>query len=356
LSDAQRLTPASAPDLLKVVADALADSAELDAALETMLTAAVGALGADTALVLLHDPDRVGLEPVVAIGLDDGAVERIREGAGTEHDPIFITLRERTGLRAVRGESGGAFLEVTGSVRGIFEPLVVTRGGIELSLGMLALGWGTGTAAVGDASGARATRDDGAVVRAVARLAGVAVDRARLASLVAERSEWLERMAHTDPLTGLANQRAFEQVIEVELARAGRQGTELAIALFDVDGFIATNAAGGHDAGDDVLRSVAAVLNESVRVVDTVARIGGDEFALVAPGPAGAAVVKRVLAGVAALPAVADRPISLSAGIARFPGDAATADQLLGIALSALAEAKSEGPGTAREASALPAA
>jgi diguanylate cyclase (GGDEF)-like protein len=119
---------------------------------------------------------------------------------------------------------------------------------------------------------------------------------------------------------------------------------------------VATNEAGGHDAGDDVLRSVAAVLNESVRVVDTVARIGGDEFALLAPGPAGAAVAKRVLAGVSALPAVADRPISLSAGIARFPGDAATADELFAIALAALTEAKSEGPGTTREATALPAA
>ncbi len=72
--------------------------------------------------------------------------------------------------------------------------------------------------------------------------------------------------------------------------------------MFDVDDFQATNRDGGHEAGDDVLRRVAAVLAESVRLVDTVGRIGGDEFVLVAPGSAGLTVAQRVLDGIAALP------------------------------------------------------
>ena len=115
-------------------------------------------------------------------------------------------------------------------------------------------------------------------------LAALAVDRARLASTAAERSEWFERMAHTDPLTGLANERTVGRILELELARAGRQGSEVSFAMFDVDDFQATNRDSGHEAGDDVLRRVAAVLAESVRLVDTVGRIGGDEFVLVAPG------------------------------------------------------------------------
>ena len=91
-------------------------------------------------------------------------------------------------------------------------------------------------------------------------------------------------MAHTDPLTGLANERTVGRVLELELARAGRQGSEVSFAMFDVDDFRATNREGGHEAGDDVLRRVAAVLAESVRLVDTVGRIGGDEFVLIAPG------------------------------------------------------------------------
>ena len=110
-------------------------------------------------------------------------------------------------------------------------------------------------------------------------------------------------MAHTDPLTGLANERTVARILELELARAGRQGGEVSLAMFDVDDFQATNRSGGHEAGDDVLRRVAAVLAESVRLVDTVGRIGGDEFVLVAPGSAGMTVAQRVLEGITALPA-----------------------------------------------------
>ena len=94
----------------------------------------------------------------------------------------------------------------------------------------------------------------------------MAIDRGRLASLVAERSDWYERVAHTDPLTGLANQRTFARVLELELARASRQGSEVSLAIFDVDDFAATNEAAGREAGDDVLRAVASVLAETVRL------------------------------------------------------------------------------------------
>ena len=137
------------------------------------------------------------------------------------------------------------------------------------------------------------------VLQAIADLAAVAVDRARLGSLAAERSEWFERLAHTDPLTGLANTRTLGRVLELELARAARQGGEVSVALIDVDGLTGVNEASGHEAGDDVLRAVATVLAESVRLVDTVARYGGDEFVLIAPGAAGMTVAQRVLDGVA---------------------------------------------------------
>ena len=180
---------------------------------------------------------------------------------------------------------------------------------------------------------------------AISDLAAVAIDRARLASMILERSEWFERMAHTDPLTGLANQRTFARILELELARAARQGSEISIAIFDVDGLTDINTRLGHGGGDDVLRAVASVLAESVRLVDTVARHGGDEFVVIAPGSAGATVARRVLDGVAALPVIGDAPISVSAGVSRFPIDGATADELLSAAQTALAEARSQGAG-----------
>jgi diguanylate cyclase (GGDEF)-like protein len=188
---------------------------------------------------------------------------------------------------------------------------------------------------------------DSPVLRGLADLLAIAVDRARLAATASERSDWFERMAHTDPLTGLANERTVGRILELELARAGRQESEVSIVLFDIDDFQATNREAGQHAGDDVLRRVAAVLAESVRLVDTVGRIGGDEFVLIAPGSAGLTVARRVIEGIVSLPAVAGRPVTVSAGVARFPADGTDAETLLEAAATALGQARADGRGQA---------
>ena len=215
-------------------------------------------------------------------------------------------------------------------------PLVVRHDGVDMGVGVLAFAW----PAPHDFS-----EDDRLFLQAIADLAAVAVDRARLSSLAAERSEWFERMAHTDPLTGLANTRTLGRVLELELARAARQGGEVSVALIDIDGLTSVNEASGHEAGDDVLRAVASVLAESVRLVDTVARYGGDEFVLIAPGAAGMTVAQRVLDGVAGLAEQHGRQISVSVGLARFPSDGASSEELLAAAEAALIAAREAGPG-----------
>jgi diguanylate cyclase (GGDEF)-like protein len=237
--------------------------------------------------------------------------------------PVATAVRERRS-------------EVTGDAA--YLPLIVATGGLDLVIGVLAVQW--------TAAGPR-TATDQAVLAGVTDLLAVAVDRARLSATAAERSDWFERMAHTDPLTGLANERTVGRILELELARAGRQGGEVSIVMFDIDDFQATNRDGGHQAGDDVLRRVAAVLAESVRLVDTVGRIGGDEFVLVAPGSAGLTVARRVLEGIVSLPAVAGRPITVSAGVARFPADGTDAASLIEAATAALAQARADGRGHA---------
>ncbi|MHB8399792.1 MAG: GGDEF domain-containing protein, partial [Candidatus Limnocylindrales bacterium] len=114
----------------------------------------------------------------------------------------------------------------------------------------------------------------------------------------------------------------------------------------------AINSDLGHEAGDDVLRAVAAVLAESVRLVDTVARYGGDEFVVVAPGSAGVTVAQRVLDGIARLDPIAGRRVSVSAGVARFRGDGATSEELLGAAEAALDRARTTERGTLEAAKA----
>jgi len=226
---------------------------------------------------------------------------------------------------------------VAGVRRSQFRPLITSRGGIDEPGGVIAIGWKAAEPQSGD---------EVAILSAVADLAAAAADRARLGTMVAERSEWFERMAHSDPLTGLANARTFARVLELEIARASRQGSAVSVAIFDVDDFTETNRQAGNEAGDDVLRQVAAVLAESVRLVDTVARWGGDEFVLVAPGSAGAVVAQRVMTGIAALPPIGGRVVSVSAGVARFPVDGADAQTLIAAATAGLERAREVGRGS----------
>lgn len=309
---------------------AVATAEDLESALEGVL-AATSSLQPAMAVILVQDPDRPALQVVATVGFDDAAREQLATDAADQAHPFAeaavgrMATFDREGTMA----DGSAFV-------GAYLPLVVTTGGVEVALGALGLGWPAPHQL--DAPAQR-------LLEGLAALAAVAVDRARLSSTASERSDWFERMAHTDPLTGLANERTVGRILELELARAGRQGSEVSLAIFDVDDFHATNESGGHETGDAVLRRVAAVLAESVRLVDTVGRIGGDEFVLVAPGSAGMTVAHRVLEGITALPAIAGRPITVSAGVARFPVDGADTETLIAAATDALARARENGRG-----------
>ena len=141
-------------------------------------------------------------------------------------------------------------------------------------------------------------------------------------------AEALERADH-DPLTGLLNHRAFHKRYQEETARALREGTPLAVAVMDLDNFKFFNDAYGHAVGDDVLRRVAETLLNGCRPYDTLARFGGDEFALLMPnttlGEATAltARLRKKLASTGYRPLNLESPIplTLSAGLAVFPED-----------------------------------
>jgi diguanylate cyclase (GGDEF)-like protein len=120
-----------------------------------------------------------------------------------------------------------------------------------------------------------------------------------------------------DALTALPNRRAFEERLPIEVARAGRYERPLSLCLLDLDGFKNVNDRLGHPAGDEVLRAVARILDES-RVTDDCFRIGGDEFAIVMPETAAAeanAAVKRIAEKVRAA-CLGDGGIGISCGVA----------------------------------------
>ena len=328
---------------LSAIADAIAADGTIDDALGTVLGVTADELGAQAGAVYLQDPDRVGLVPLLAVGVDDEAMAGLTVTEGSD-DPLVDAAREQRVVIAA-GAAAGSFGRASGSAATVYQPLAVSRGGIDLPVGVLALGW---------SEERELSADEETLLATVANVAAVAVDRTRLATLVAERAEWFERVAHSDPLTGLANQRTFARVLELELARAGRQGSEVSVAVVDVDGFRETNESAGREVGDDVLRTVASVLAESVRLVDTVARAGGDEFVIVAPGSAGLTVARRIQAAIEQLPALTEPPISVSIGVARFPTDGTSSDELLTAAHEALENARSGGPGSIAESSAQP--
>lgn len=97
-----------------------------------------------------------------------------------------------------------------------------------------------------------------------------------------------KQLAATDPLTGLANSRAFYQEVDRELRRAGRYQHPFSVCAIDLDNFKAVNDTYGHLVGDEVLKQVARTLRTNTRSTDTVARLGGDEFVIVFPETDGA--------------------------------------------------------------------
>lgn len=104
--------------------------------------------------------------------------------------------------------------------------------------------------------------------------------------------EHLTVLQGLDALTGLANRRGFDQAMAMEVERSSRFKTPLTLCVMDLDNFKAVNDTHGHPCGDDVLKAVASILLAEMRMIDTAARIGGEEFALLLPGTGQARALK----------------------------------------------------------------
>lgn len=171
-----------------------------------------------------------------------------------------------------------------------------------------------------------------------------------LSAVVVSRTQELLRLSTKDPLTGLFNRGYFHERVTAEVSRARRNGQPLTIAMVDVDHFKSFNDTYGHAAGDQVLRVIAGALGSAFRKTDIVGRYGGEEFVIAMPdttAAAGGRKLEEFRQLIATTPIRAKDGntvnVTISGGVAGFPQDGSSDEDLLAVADARLFEAKGLG-------------
>ncbi len=291
----------------------------------SVVEAAADLLTASTAFIASADESgifRVEAEAVAGTALEtptDGAGDTAVRGGGRPLDAADATALEAVQRREPITQDGMMALpiEIDGQIAAV---LVATRP--------------AGTQAFGE------------MERRIADLLGTQV---AVALRNADRHASMRDAAVRDPLTGLLNRRYFDEAVGAAFANARRTGTPLSLIMLDLDRFSAVNNEHGHTVGDTVLRRAAWAMADSVRVGDTVARFGGEEFVVVAPtADAAEAVViaERIRDAVAAVVVPVDGGdvrVTVSAGVASLTEDEVDGKALFRAADSALLAAKRAG-------------
>lgn len=328
-------------DALLRANEALLSTLELDPLLKNILSAAMAALpAAEKGTILLLNPSTQRLQVHAQVGYTDARLLNFEWVGGESYAERAVREKRPLLVRDVPAEGfsyDGDITEVQAVQSAIVSPLWPKTASI---FGAISL----------DATEPDIfTEADLRLLVAFANTAAVAIENARLHAEV-------QRLAITDGLTGLANHRAFMHALYTEVSRAARYQHPLSLIIMDVDSFKYYNDTYGHLAGNERLQALAHLLQNSVRYPDLPARFGGEEFALLLPhtDKEGALILaERIRAAAEAVAPKAPEhatapgaPISgytFSMGVATFPSDAFSADELMRVADDAEIEAKHQG-------------
>lgn len=191
------------------------------------------------------------------------------------------------------------------------------------------------------------SKEDLSLLRSFASYASIALERSNYYTLAGH----LKELSITDSLTGLFNRRYFEERFFEELHRSDRHNLSFSLAMLDIDDFKLFNDTEGHLAGDEVLKSIANIAKDSLRVIDVIARFGGEEFAVIMPQTEkeeAFAVAERIRKSIKEqLPRTwkvfPGDTITVSIGLATFPFDGKDRKELIRNADKALYRGKMEG-------------
>ncbi len=279
---------------------------------------------------------RAAAEAGVLLGAEGAAVARFDDGAIEVVAPW--TALPTTRIRMDRVAATAEVRDTGRASRNTQEVPGLERERISVAAPVVIGGRVWGAISVATRS-ARGLPDDAAeVLRRFAGLVALAV------TSHSARAQ-LREQAATDALTGLANHRAFQEALSREVQRSRRSGRPVALALIDLDHFKRVNDEHGHQAGDDVLKEAAARLRDGIRDGDTLARVGGEEFAWLMPETTGIEAwqaAERVRAAIAAEPFARVGAVTISTGICDI-GHAADPGELYRYADGALYWSKHHG-------------
>jgi diguanylate cyclase (GGDEF)-like protein len=188
--------------------------------------------------------------------------------------------------------------------------------------------------------------DDIALVELFSQLVGASIGNIKL-------FEKIQRQATTDGLTGLANHKTFYEILERELWRTRRYGGQISLIMVDIDNLKKINDAYGHRAGDKVIREIGKKIRGCIRQIDTAARYGGDEFAVILPNTS---LADAVIAAERMVDAASESPItwkkeqialSISVGVGQYDAESSPED-ITSRSDQALYMAKQAGKNTVR--------
>jgi diguanylate cyclase (GGDEF)-like protein len=287
--------------------------------------------------------------PVLIEGVDSTSVQSV-DSAATVPGIISAVERLEADVMSLRPGDRVAYQRITNSLESFAPPLLALSRQVKDAVGLN--------------SDATHALQRGLYLEQLGYLLGILVSGSVLIGLLVAETRHVRRLlaeattarnriwhlAHHDPLTDLPNRWLFNDRLNQALRRSQRHGDTVALHFLDLDDFKAVNDGFGHLTGDRLLVAVAQGLGACVRESDTLARIGGDEFAVVqsnASGRAGAVMLaERMLAALAAPIAIDGQAVRISAsiGISLFPDHATTPEQLRQIADQALYRAKAAGP------------
>src|SRR4051812_27895307 len=274
-------------------------------------------------------------DPVVERGL---AALRLASRASSM--ALHVHAKEGLEMRAAVGAWGTDAPWVTREAPSDWRPGMTTLGGRQIvRLAVSARGNEIGLVTL-------VRREDDPVTDGEMDLLRLLVDQIAIA--VQNARDYRDRLeqAIRDPLTGLLNRRYLYEAFATEIERCNRYGTVGSIVLLDVDDFKLVNDTLGHTAGDGVLCEIGRIATGVIRGADSFARVGGEEFALLLPETTqldALIVAERLRRAISAASILPDRTVTVSAGIASWPEDGTTLEQIEGKADGALYWAKRNG-------------